>query len=145
MTLQPLNIMNTDSATTPLSAFHDERAIKAGLVLVPVTASHGVLMGKLSKHEGYRSPLLMIVIEAAKPEAERTEPNPTGEEIAETIYLLTRPPGESRAALQQGREAFRETALRAISDVLPAALTEQLFVETVEHYVLELIGESKPA
>ena len=137
--------MNTDSATSPLSAFHDERAIKAGLVLVPVTASHGVIIGKLSKHEGYRSPLLMIVIEAAKPEAERTEPNPTGEEIAETIYLLTRPPGESRAALQKGREAFRETALRAISDVLPAALTEQLFVETVEHYVLELIGESKPA
>ena len=136
--------MNPDSTTSPLSAFHDERAIKAGLVLVPVTASHNVLITALSKHEGYRSPLLMIVIEAAKPEAERTEPNPTGEEIAETIYLLTRPAGESRAALQKGREAFRETALRAISDVLPAALTEQLFLETLEHYVKELIGETQP-
>ena len=137
--------MNTDSATTPLSAFHDERAIKAGLVLVPVTASHGVLIDALSRHEGYRSPLLMIVIEAAKPEAERTEPNPTGEEIAETIYLLTRPPAESRAALKEGRDAFRETALRATSDVLPAALAEQLFLAAVQHYVSALIGETQTA
>ena len=137
--------MNTDSATTPLSAFHDERAIKAGLVLVPVTASHNVLITALSKHEGYRSPLLMLVIEAAKPEAERAEPNATGEEMAETIYLLTRAPAESRSALKLGRDAFRETALSLTTDVLPAALTEQLFVEAVEHYVLELIGETKPA
>ena len=137
--------MNTDSATPPLSAFHDERAVKAGLVLGPITISHSAIINTLSRHEGYRSPLKMLVLEAAKPEAERTEPNPTGEEIAETLFILTRPPAESRAALQQGREAFRETAMRATSDALPAALTEQLFLAAIEHYVKALIGETKPA
>ncbi len=76
-----------------------------GLRLVPVVASHLILMQQL-----------------------RPQPAPNGEsqadldpvELCELLFLLSRPPSESRSLLTTGREAYREAALRATADRIPA-------------------------
>ncbi len=76
-----------------------------GLRLVPVVASHLVLARQL---------------ELTTPQGNNGRPEEEAVRLCEFLFLLSRPPSESRALVAKGRDAFREAALRETGDRIPA-------------------------
>lgn len=99
-----------------LDAVLPEPILAAGLTLRAVVASDLALLRRLN------SPLIAELEQLSMPEAERQQPKYTEEDCWELLYLWTRPVAEARAALNRGREHYRETALRTIADPLPASV-----------------------
>jgi hypothetical protein len=97
-----------------LAALLPEPIICAGFTLQPPVLSHLVLLQALD------SPLLRQIAEAGKPEEERVEISMSAEELCEAIHVFTAPIRDLRSSLRQGRYAFREAALEATADHLPA-------------------------
>jgi len=128
------------STPPPPDAFQNADAVKAGLQLHPYSVSHTILLRKLEASSEYRSPLMLLLKEAAKPQAERSEIIPSTEEIAETIFLFTRPAKDCRAALRLGRESFREEAMCATVDQLTVPTTEAVFDAVCEQFVAAIAG-----
>lgn len=84
------------------------------LVLNPLVGSHVVLLKRLD------SPYIRKAMEEGKPESQRQEVTYEDEEIFEALFVLTQSLPAVRAALASGRQGFREAALAATADVLPA-------------------------
>lgn len=108
----------------PLAAAFDPDPVSvAGFQIRPVVASDFAILRRLD------SPLHRRTLELAEhqrqiaagtlpPEAAPPETQFTEEELAEMVYQFTQPVRQVRAELARGRDAFRETALVAISDRL---------------------------
>ncbi len=137
LTPQPLPPL---SLPTQPDAFQNADAVKAGLSLHPYSVSRTILLQKLEAAPDYRSPLMLLLKEAAKPQAERIEIVPTPEEIAEALYVFTRPAKVSRAALARGRESFREEAMCATVDLLSVPTTEAVFDAVCAQFVAAITG-----
>jgi len=97
-----------------VDAFLPEPLRAAGLELRPLVMTDIALLKRLDH------PILRELAELQKPEGDR-KPVPFGEEdMLELLYCWTRPVREARAALAGGRQAFREIALSATGDLMPA-------------------------
>lgn len=104
---------NQDPTPGPLKQAFEVELLKVGcLTLQPLVGSHILILKRLN------SPIYRHVIEAAKPETQRVKIDYDDEEIFEALFVLTQHPQKVRAALAQGRQAFREEALAATADVL---------------------------
>jgi hypothetical protein len=56
------------------------------------------------------------------------------EEIVETFFVFTKAPPELRALLAQGRQAFREAAMRAVGDQVAPHQMAELAVAAGAHF-----------
>jgi hypothetical protein len=133
------------AAATPLPgplavAFGADDALNvAGLTLRPVVASDFAILQRLD------SPMLRQAQAAAEharqvavgelPESAPVPGTPyEQEELAELLYQFTRPLREVRAALAQGRPAFREAAMEATFDRLPPTAIGPVMERLVENF-----------
>lgn len=125
--VEPRELATAVAHATPLpgpllEAFAQPALRAAGLTFAPLTAYHLVLLQQID------APIIRKMQAAAEWRARQEggetadEPQITSEveAIYEQIFLLTRPSREGRAALAAGRAAFREAALAAVADTLPA-------------------------
>jgi hypothetical protein len=130
-------------------AFTDDPAPVCGFNLYPVVAAHIIFLQKIN------SPLIeamRLLLELAdKPEAVRAEAlkraqgvknTETASEAAarlrtetvETFFIFTKPPAHIRALLKQGRDIFRETAMREIVDKIAIAGLQDIQEAIGEHF-----------
>lgn len=144
---------NADPLPGPLlDAFLAPEAVAAGLRLQPIVAYHLVLLRALD------SPLLRLLAELGKPEAERREPEYSDDELFETLFVFTRPIAEVRTALcppeaealpgvprdqvaaakRRARVAFRQLALESIAYRLPTGDIDKVRDAVIYHFLKSL-------
>jgi hypothetical protein len=118
---------NAEPLPGPLAtAFTLDELKVFGFTLRPVVASDFILLKRLNSPL-YRQTFALAEharqIKAGEipPDAAAPATQYDDEECVEMIYQFTRPLAEVRAALQRGREKFRETALTAVTDAIPIA------------------------
>jgi hypothetical protein len=131
---------NAEPFPGPLAAaFVAEPPAVAGLELRPIVAGDFILFRKLD------SPLYRRTFQIAEHQRqiaagevpENTAPPETKfdeEECVEMIYQLSVPIATARAALKKGRDAFRETALAAVTDRVPVTAFPELVAAVVSHF-----------
>jgi hypothetical protein len=100
-----------------LDALLPDEAKAAGMELRPIVGSHLVVLQKLG---------LEIV---------QTGTTKDLSEMFELVFIFTRPIGEVRAALKQGRESFMEAAMAAIGDKIPMHLVKQCGEAVCAHFL----------